>query len=728
MAELAKQFISYTSQNVFLTGKAGTGKTTFLKQLAATTTKNIIIAAPTGVAAINAGGVTLHSLFQLPFNPYIPDVRFSSTHNLHCVYKNELLQNIRLNKDKMNLLQEMDLLVIDEISMVRADVLDAIDAILRHVRNKPGKPFGGVQVLFIGDLFQLSPIVRNEEWQALGEYYTSPFFFQSRVVKEHMPIVIELKHIYRQNEPEFIRVLNNVRNNEVTHNDIQLLNNCYDPHISQADLDNYITLTTHNHQADKINQSKLDELPGESASFNADVTGIFEERTYPIDKTITLKLGTQIMFIKNDKGEQRRYFNGKIGKVTKLQDDKVWVAFGEEEEFVIEQESWTNVEYQYDATEEKVKEVIIGEFKQLPIRLAWAITIHKSQGLTFEHAIIDVANSFATGQVYVALSRVKSLKGLRLISPINFNSIVSNNEVLAFIRSANRQEALLLEQLCHLQQRYILEQLSNIFSWTKIIKVLTAHKESFRKWKVSDDAIARKWLQEILTASMKQEETAVKFQLQLEQLFYDGVNNDATQLQNRIKAASAYFTKEVENVFLPLVADHLAKIKEGKYPKGYTASLSHIRKQYDGKMLALKHAAAIASELHKDSDAVAVLRQLEDAKKEVTKVAAPEPRPKEEKIKGASSIATFNLFMEGKSINDIAEERNLAVSTIEGHLADCVKTGTISVFRLVPKEKVAAIQESLQQYDNSMSMVKEKLGERYSYFEIRVVMNHTHRA
>ena len=472
-------FVNQTSKHLFLTGKAGTGKTTFLKYIRDNSFKKMAVVAPTGVAAINAGGVTIHSFFQLPFGPFIPtqknnwEIFNGKVNNQHSLFK-----NLRLNRAKIDLLRELDLLVIDEVSMVRADMLDAVDAILRHVRRQPLIPFGGVQMLYIGDLFQLPPVVRNEEWEILKEYYDSPFFFNAQAIKYAPPVYIELKKIYRQSDSIFIQILNNIRNNICTKEDLQKLHEHYKPEFAPAKEENFIVLTSHNEKADLINRRELQKLQGKAYSYKAEISGEFYDRSFPAEEVLNLKVGAQIMFIKNDKGEFRRFFNCKIGVVKNIFEDKIYISFpNETDTLVLEKETWQNIKYNYNKNSDKIEEEELGTFRQYPIRLAWAITIHKSQGLTFDKAIIDAGASFAPGQVYVALSRLTSLQGLILHSRIHPNCISTDSRVLEFVKSEESEEQLeniLKEE----QQNFVKQSLLKGFSWQKVDDALEAHKEN----------------------------------------------------------------------------------------------------------------------------------------------------------------------------------------------------------------------------------------------------------
>ncbi len=389
--QLAVQFVNQTARPVFLTGRAGTGKTTFLKFIRENSFKKMAVVAPTGVAAINAGGTTIHSFFQLPFGPFIPTPQFGwNPEAPGYTDPNSLFRNIRFNASKRELLQELELLIIDEISMVRADMLDAVDAVLRHFRQQPLVPFGGLQVLYIGDLFQLPPVVSKEEWNLLQQHYASPFFFDAQVIRQAPPVYLELNKIYRQNEAEFIRILNNIRNNRMEPEDLERLHDYYQPEFMAPSNDHYITLTSHNAKADNINREELGKLRGHQHTFEATVTGEFNDKAFPAEKMLTLKDGAQVMLIKNDKGEARRYYNGKIGVIKKITEEKILISFPDDpDDLTLEKETWKNIRYNYNKEKDKIVEEELGTFSQYPIRLAWAITIHKSQGLTFEKAVID---------------------------------------------------------------------------------------------------------------------------------------------------------------------------------------------------------------------------------------------------------------------------------------------------------------------------------------------------
>jgi hypothetical protein len=433
----AAEFVRHTDRLVYLTGKAGTGKTTFLKYIRGTTNKNTVILAPTGVAAINAGGVTIHSFFQIPFGPFVPDDPR--------LRKETIFTTFKYQENKRKIIENLELLIIDEISMVRADLLDVIDRILKVFRNKPILPFGGVQVILIGDTFQLPPIADTEQWTILSQFYKTPFFFSSKIIEQNAPLYIELKKIYRQNEQEFIDLLNRVRVNQVTPNDFNVLNAKHNPTFSGNGSD-YIILATHNNIVNETNLTKLNELKSELFTYEASVTGTFPDKHKPTDHFLQLKIGSQIMFVKNDIGEHKRYFNGKIGKIKELEEDSITVIFDDESEVEVERAVWDNVQYSYNNEQNRIVEEIAGTFEQFPIRLAWAITVHKSQGLTFEKVIADLEKAFSAGQVYVALSRCTSFNGLVLKTKLHSHAIKTDPRVIEFAQNET-PNTLITEQL-----------------------------------------------------------------------------------------------------------------------------------------------------------------------------------------------------------------------------------------------------------------------------------------
>jgi hypothetical protein len=571
MFDLAKRFVLHTSRSIFLTGKAGTGKTTFLKKIKETTSKNTVVVAPTGVAAINAGGTTIHSFFQLPFTPFIPVKKGVYDRKLSDRYS--LLQNLRIESEKRNLFRDLELLIIDEVSMVRCDILDSIDVLLRHFRRKENLPFGGVQVLFIGDLFQLPPVVQPQEWFLLSDHYQSPFFFDAHVIREARPLYIELKKIFRQSDEDFIEILNNVRNNEVSEGDLRILNGRYDPEFTPPPGEKYITLTTHNSRADKINSEELGNLVGPIELFESSVEGDFPERAYPTEKILQLKKGAQVMFVKNDVERIRRYYNGKIGTVSNIVDGKIYVEFpGEIGELEVEKDTWRNVRYTLNSVSRSIEEEVIGTFTQYPVRLAWAITIHKSQGLTFEKAIIDAGSAFAPGQVYVALSRCTTLRGMVLKSRIFRQAIKTDDRVIDFA-DEEMSEARLKPLLKVERQQFLVEGLMKIFDFSIALEELDDLRAFIDSKKNIEKEEGYAMIDQLKNNLYRLQEIADKFSNQLRTLV---LQQDFDSARKRVVQAVEYFREVIENEIVTSVNDHYLRTKEKKKTRKYVKLLSEL--------------------------------------------------------------------------------------------------------------------------------------------------------
>ena len=525
----AAEFVRHTDKLVYLTGKAGTGKTTFLKYIKDTTNKNTVVLAPTGVAAINAGGVTIHSFFQIPFGPFVPDdsrlrTTATGTENRETIYT-----TFRYREDKREIVENLELLIIDEISMVRADMLDVIDRILKVFRKKPYLPFGGVQVILIGDTFQLPPIADNEQWSILSQFYKTPFFFSSKIIEQNTPLYIELKKIYRQNEQEFIDLLNRIRVSQVTANDYSVLNAKYNPTFSGNGSD-YIILATHNNIVNETNLTKLNQLTTELFTYDANVTGTFPDKHKPTDHFLKLKVGAQIMFIKNDTGKYKRYYNGKIGKIKELEEASISVVFDDGSEVEVERAVWNNIEYSYNREQKKIVEEIVGTFEQFPIRLAWAITVHKSQGLTFEKVIADLGRAFAPGQVYVALSRCTSFSGLMLKTQLNSYAIKTDPRVIEFAQNET-PGTLITEQLNTGKADFYYKKAREDFQNGKIKSAFDLFKRALKFRNDIDTDIFKKFIevQGKRLLDFKQKNSSLIVRLEL-------TNNELSEAQENIES------------------------------------------------------------------------------------------------------------------------------------------------------------------------------------------------
>ncbi len=551
--ETAERYVRFTGRSIFLTGKAGTGKTTFLKYITKNISKRFVILAPTGVAAINAGGSTIHSFFQLPLCPYLPDVK-------ELVTEYQMPERYRrLRKERLKIIKTLDLLVIDEISMVRADLLDAVDMSLRHYRRS-SKPFGGVQLLMIGDAHQLSPVVKENERQYMAQVYPSPYFFHSKALQKLDYITIELQKVHRQKDADFLEILNAVREDRITHDILQKLNSRVNAFDSESDV---IRLTTHNSQADQVNSSKLAKLPGEPVMFEAEVEGEFPENSYPADSVLSLKKGAQVMFVRND--PEGRFYNGKIGIVESITDKGlITVTDQDGEAIAVEPVDWENIEYALDESSGEIMPEVIGKFRQLPLRIAWAVTIHKSQGLTFDNVIIDAGAAFAFGQVYVALSRCRTLEGISLETPIRPSAIYSDSHVAVFnagrpsldsVRSALDGE----------ERKHTFELLKEIFGIADMAKALTAYRKA---WAGTMEQLYPSEYQTLIRYQIKAEDlrkTGDTFKIQLTRI--EGTpSEDDSYLNERIRKASEYYLPIVEEIrkYCIVIADLEVDNKEVK--------------------------------------------------------------------------------------------------------------------------------------------------------------------
>ncbi|WP_044403187.1 helix-turn-helix domain-containing protein [Lacinutrix sp. Hel_I_90] len=635
--DLAWDFVNNTDRNVFLTGKAGTGKTTFLHRLKMKSLKRMVVVAPTGVAAINAKGVTIHSFFQMPFGPILPNEELGSASGF----------NRKFNKTKINIIKSVDLLVIDEISMVRADLLDGIDKTLRRYRNK-SKVFGGVQLLMIGDLQQLSPVVKENEWRLLQPYYKNAFFFSSLAYQECNALTVELKHIYRQDNPKFINILNEIRNNTLTQSSADELNKRYNPDFVPAEEEGYISLTTHNNRAEQTNNTELNKLKGKSHKYAARIEGKFPEYSYPNKEELTLKVGAQVMFIKNDSSVDKRYFNGKIGKVILLDKDEVVVKCPDDAyNIVTTPEVWENINYSVDAESKAITENKIGSYTQMPLRLAWSITIHKSQGLTFERAIIDAQGAFAHGQTYVALSRCKSLEGLVLKSKISSSQIISDSNVLSFnkMTEENQPDASVLQQS---KAEFQLNLISELFDFYKFLYPIGRMLDIYYKNRTSIEGKIEEPLNEIKDCITNLLKVANGFKAQLRDLSEIALTPESSkEIQQRFTKAIKYFETETK-----------AKIAEPYKVFGFTTDNKAIEKDINKQLDTFEDQLATKqlyfSNLANKFD---VLTFLELRAKSVFLAKEKPKKPRKAVIDGTTNVELFELLRELR--NEIAQEKGL---------------------------------------------------------------------
>ncbi|MGK6351845.1 helix-turn-helix domain-containing protein [Parapedobacter sp. DT-150] len=719
----ALSFVNQTNRNIFLTGKAGTGKTTFLKYIRQHSYKKMAVAAPTGVAAMNAGGTTLHALFWLPFGLYIDDYELAwNDDDSHIYNRRRLFGKVKLTKQRRALLQEIDLLVIDEVSMLRADTLDAIDAILKSVR-RDARAFGGLQVLFIGDLYQLPPVVKEREWEVMSRHYPSPFFFDAKVLREHPPILLELKKIYRQSEQMFIDILNDIRNDCCSQAQLEVLNSYYRPDFVPPKEAPYITLTTHNHRADAINKRELEALPGKTMMLNAKVSNDFPESLYPAEVELALKVGAQVMFIRNDSGDERRYYNGKIGYVKHIDasGDALMVDFTDGSEAVeVKREAWENIRYRYDKAEDKIEEEVLGTFAQFPLRLAWAITIHKSQGLTFDKAIIDAGASFAAGQVYVALSRLRALDGLVLYSRIPPHSIRTDRQVAHFSSNMLAEEEVpaLLEAS---QRHYIGHMLLQAFKWDGPVATLASLKTDVATRNIADKVAAMQVLQALYLTCEALQEVANKFRNQLDGLLNKQEQPDYIRIHERTAKAIEWFLPKIDQQLIAMLEDHISSWVIKKRTKKYVEELKEPLIDFKRKREQLRQCATITEALAK-GDALSDIMAKADGLTAIAIDASGLPGipAVRSAAKGDTKRMSLDLFKSGKSLDEIAAERGLTPGTVIGHLTAFIGKG-VEAAQLVEAAKLETIRNTLRKNPGRpSSVIKAILGPEVEYYEIRV--------
>lgn len=787
MQEYARLFASFTDENVFLTGKAGTGKTTFLHSLRETTMKQMAVVAPTGVAAINAGGTTIHSFFQLPLSPFLPTEWG----------RKELIAKQRMHTNRRKVLRELELLVIDEVSMVRADVLDALDTVLRHVRYRHNEPFGGVQVIFIGDMYQLSPVVQPAEWQLLSPHYEGVFFFNSQVFREKPFVHIEFSKVFRQKDEDFITLLNEVRDNKLSPAGRTALESRYLPAFVPPKEENYIILTTHNYKADRINNEELALLDGKSRVFKAKTSGDFPERSYPAEFDLELKKGAKVMFVKNDNEIPRRFYNGKIGTVTSWDDERIYVYSPEEdEEIEVSPMIWENIQYKADEKTLEVKESVLGTFTQFPLRLAWAITIHKSQGLTFEKAIIDAGDAFAAGQVYVALSRCRTLEGLVLNSRITDSAILNDDEILRFSSNSFDEEQL-ETSYSGSRQNYALTLLRQIYDFVPLRSMAVRWQKSTVEHASAFDEDTLAFLRAVVEMSIELSDIGGRFYRQI----YGIINSRPfveDDLNERLGAAAGFFGERLERLS-EMLKESPASTDSREYSRVYDQSWTDVftmveQKRHrilgirdgfrvekyfqlrqtfrlpDVKVSAYSRKRATVSFKSSNQELLGILfelrnslvdefalpiylvagtktlqelaeylpqteddllhisgfgkakvarfgsqflevirdyceeNNLESSMDELLELKQKKKKKKPSAKKGDSARQTLALYKSGKSVQEIVEERKLALSTIHSHLGQFVMSGELKAEDFVSKEKIEEAERIVSEYKGDESL------------------------
>jgi uncharacterized protein YpbB len=812
--KLAVDLVNQSNRNIFLTGKAGTGKTTFLRYIREHSLKQTAVVAPTGVAAINAGGSTIHSFFQLPFSPFMPEVKGMQPGNVN--NKHTLFGKIKLNSERIKVIRQLELLIIDEISMVRCDLLDSIDAVLRHFRNRHSEPFGGVQVLLIGDMHQLPPVTVDHEWNLLSQFYESPYFFSSRIIQQAPPVYVAFEKIYRQQDDRFIDLLNQVRNNNLSAQGKQLLESLFHPGFRTHKEDGYITLTTHNYKADAINAEELSGLKAKLYSFKATIEGDFNEKAYPADEMLQLKEGAQVMFIKNDKEKIKRYYNGRIGVITRITNDGIYVQCKDDiDEIEVQKETWENIRYTVNKSTNRLEEDVIGSFTQYPLRLAWAVTIHKSQGLTFEKAVIDAGEAFAAGQVYVALSRCTTLGGIVLQSRITASSLRTDETIARFSRNMIATDYL-KEELARSKKIYQQGILLSIFDLLPVLRSCKDLQKLLQDNNKDFNEASLQWIGQVEEKLVSLLAVAGKFKEHLNRFFTGPrLPEEDELLQNRVKDASGYFTNGMGEVLQlvsasPAVTDSKLQAKnfneaakelfislaEKKYllqglSEGFSVEAYYRRKKsFVVPSLTMNAYVTASSEEKKEiihpalhyqlrelrnkiceQKSVAVfmvastksidemVRYLPQTPEELMKISGfgkakveqygekflalitayseennlssliheknpkRERKAKDESLSADTKTLTYELYKEGKSVEQIAAERKLTTQTIEGHLSFYVSRGIIPVDELVKKEKLLLIEPHIiNMQDGGLTPIKEKLGESVSFGEIRLAI------
>ncbi len=573
--DFAKDIILNTDTTLFVTGRAGTGKTTLLRYVAKSSQKNTVVVAPTGIAAINAGGVTIHSFFKLPFAPFIPSV----------IEAKKLIAGQKMRAEFRSVIRSVDMIIIDEVSMLRADILDAIDVVLRHYRNSKF-PFGGVQMVFFGDMYQLPPVCVNDEWFILKDYYSTPYFFSAKVFEKQEIVCLELDKIFRQRDADFVEILNQVRNNNISKENFNRLNDRYNPDFDLENNQDFVVLTTHNAVSDDINESRLIDIDSKTFIFDAAIKGDFPEYLYPVEQQIVLKKGARVMFTANDHiNPERLYYNGKMGTVVELEDNNVYVTCdGEDDPIQVNYETWENNTFSYNRKENSVDVKTIGTFTQLPLRLAWAITIHKSQGLTFQKVAIDAANSFTSGQVYVALSRCTSLDGIVLLSPINSNSIMVDSRIQRFSKN-NFNEDLLPDFVNRKKRDTLCNMLIKLFSFNLLEVAVLDLKGYVTEFRADFSDYTPEMVENILSIVQDLSDVGNRFAVQLRKIINA---NDFSLLNSRVNDAKKYFLQRLETLEKSMDITNVSTKKKERANK-FSKFLNEVNKNLQETLFFLKN-------------------------------------------------------------------------------------------------------------------------------------------
>ena len=708
----AWDFVEKTGKSVFLTGKAGTGKTTFLREVVESSSKRVVVVAPTGIAAINAGGVTIHSFFQLPLHPYIPGVKVES--------------KFAFSKEKRSIIRTIDVLVIDEISMVRSDLLDAVDSVLRRFRDR-NKPFGGVQLLMIGDLQQLTPVVTDEEAELLSHYYSTPYFFGSHALAKVDYVTIELKHVYRQQDEHFISILNSVRSGRPSQSVIDALNQRWLPSFSPDPEEGYIRLTTHNATANSYNEQQLEQIDEPCHRFDAEISGNFPEYSYPTDLQLELKKGAQVMFVKNDPSADRKYYNGKIGHIVEIIDDIIIVQCpGDDEPVAVEQLEWENAKYIINEQTQEMETEVQGTFRQYPLRLAWAITIHKSQGLTFEKAIIDAAASFASGQVYVALSRCRTLEGMVLATPLRQSAVMTDLRVEDYIELQEKAAEQSLSRLESIKKEYFGQLLRDMFDFRNLMYLQNRMLGICREFP-SGTVVGLAQKHSDISSALNEKVLLVgqKWQRIIASKQYEELCSE--EFLARVCKGCEYFYNEIESAY----GDFLDKMKDLKVEnkellKRYDNIWNDLHIEHGTLVRVLKAMSSVvfSTETFLRTRQKAIYEASGFVPKELKTSSLPKKSKAEKPKKEDTRLTTFKLYKQGMTIKQIAKERDLHTRTIHSHLAHYVANGMLPVEDFVSAGNIEGISAAISEVGtlNGLAAIKKACPDDITYEDIIMVV------